>query len=215
MDGLEKYSEAAELEDVLIDCKNGIITKSQLDMHIDNYISSLDDHNSIFQKNPMVFNGLLEYLYKVCISKIFIRNIGHSYDYNLFNDIFINIYIPLCYRFNYVPSITSFTSHLIHININNIYNIRHGIRHSNDSDKVNIDTVEIIKLWTSLCDSDLFDNIVHTNSVGSIFTAKVRGYSDQPNNMPMIQVNNYASIDAAQLDLLANDNGSPAQLPNL
>jgi hypothetical protein len=56
---------------------------------------------------------------------------------------------------------------------------------------------------------------MQTNSIGGIFTAKVRGYSDQPNSAPMIQVNNYASSDTKQLDLLANDNGSPAELPKM
>jgi hypothetical protein len=94
-----------------------------------------------------------------------------------------------------------------------IYTIKHGIY--GDGNKVNNNILSYLKIWDNLCDADLFAHIMQTNSIGGIFTAKVRGYSDQPNSAPMIQVNNYASIDTKQLDLLANDNGSPAELPKM
>ena len=58
-------------------------------------------------------------------------------------------------------------------------------------------------MWQQYCDSDLFNHIAQTNSVGGMFVAKVRGYSDTPQQTPQITVNLSPMIDAKQLQTIA------------
>jgi hypothetical protein len=214
MESLEKYHDTADVDNILCESKNGkFVTGYEIESCVNEYLEKTYNSELIFQNKPMIFNGLLEYIYSKCIKTVIEDTDTQSYDYKLLNDIFINIYIQLCYKFGYIPNIGIFISHLVHKDMTYIYSIRHGI--NNNGDKVNNNIISYLKIWDNLCDADLFAHIMQTNSVGGIFTAKVRGYSDQPNNAPMIQVNNYASIDAAQLDLLAESNDPPAQLPKL
>ena len=63
-------------------------------------------------------------------------------------------------------------------------------------------------MWQEYCDSDLFNHIAQNNSVGGMFVAKVRGYSDTPNPAATITVNLTPNIDEKQLKTIA------AMLPN-
>lgn len=58
-------------------------------------------------------------------------------------------------------------------------------------------------MWQEYCDSDLFNHIAQNNSVGGMFVAKVRGYSDAPQTAPQITVNLTPNIDAKQLSNIA------------
>lgn len=100
--------------------------------------------------------------------------------------------------FNYVPNISTFCNHLVHIDISNCYNINNGF-YRKDGSKVNNNTYSIYKNWQQICDGDLFGYIAQTGSVGGIFVAKVKGYSDQPQQQPQIQVNITPAIDEKQL----------------
>ena len=64
--------------------------------------------------------------------------------------------------------------------------------------------------WIEVCDSDLFTHIAHTGSIGGMFLAKVKGYSDQPQQSITIALET-PRIDEKQLTRLA---ATPApQLP--
>ena len=95
---------------------------------------------------------------------------------------------------------------MVHINIQYIYTIKNGL-YSN-GEKVISNANEYIKEWLEYCDSDLFNHIAQNNSVGGMFVAKVRGYSDTPSPTPAITVNLTPNIDEKQLKNIA------AMLPN-
>ena len=195
----ERY-EAAEVEDILVENKEGkIITQSDIQRTIDIYINGLRDPESIYNNKPMIFNGLLEAIYRRNIKYILPNT--YNLDYELLDSIFINIYINLCYMFSYIPSVLSFCNHLVKIEVSGIYTIQSGF-YRPDGSKINNRFIEICKKWESFCTSDLFDNIAHNNSVGCIFIAKVKGYTDQPQPAPQIQVNITPAIDEKQLQAL-------------
>ena len=195
----ERY-EHGEIDDILVENKEGkIITQSDIQRTIDIYINGLRDPESIYNNKPMIFNGLLEVIYRRNIKYILPNT--YNLDYELLDSIFINIYINLCYTFSYIPSVLSFCNHLVKIEVSGIYTIQSGF-YRPDGSKINNRFIEICKKWESFCTSDLFDNIAHNNSVGCIFIAKVKGYTDQPQPAPQIQVNITPAIDEKQLQAL-------------
>jgi hypothetical protein len=195
----ERY-EAAEIDDILVENKEGkIITQSDIQRTIDIYINGLRDPESIYNNKPMIFNGLLGAIYRKNIKYILPNTF--NLDYELLDSIFINIYINLCYTFSYLPSVLCFCNHLVKVEVSGIYTIQSGF-YRPDGSKINNRFIEICKKWESFCTSDLFDNIAHNNSVGCIFIAKVKGYTDQPQPAPQIQVNITPAIDEKQLQAL-------------
>ena len=190
---LDRYSNY-EIDDTIVTSKEGkYITKTEIQNSIDNYINTLYKPDDIFNNKPMVFNGLLEYIYKHNIKPIIPNT--YNYDWQLLDNVFDNIYINLCYTFSYIPMVSIFCNHLVHIDIKYIYNIKDGIRVT-DNSKVNPNIIRYIQKWLNICDSDLFTHIAQTNGVGGMFVAKIRGYSDQPQQ---IAVN--ISADVPKLDL--------------
>lgn len=190
-----------EIDEILVTCKAGIISQKDIQMSIDNYVSRLHNADDIYNNKPMLFNGLLEYIYKHNIKHL-IPDDTVRYNWELLDDIFINIYINLCYSFNYIPMVSTYCNHMVHIDVSYIYSIKDGIRLS-DGNRVTDNIVKYIKRWISFCDSDLFNHIAQNNSVGGMFVAKVRGYSDTPTQPPAITVNLNPQIDAKQLQAIA------------
>ena len=191
-----------EIDDILVSCKAGVITSKDIQISINNYLETLYNPNEIYNNKPMLFNGLLEYIYKHNIKHLLQYNeTNNNYDWKLLNDVFINIYINLCYSFGYIPMLSTFIYHVLHIDLTYIYNIKDGIRL--DGSKVINNSSNYIKMWQQYCDSDLFNHIAQTNSVGGMFVAKVRGYSDQPTPAAAITVNLTPKIDEKQLKSIA------------
>ena len=196
-----------EIDSILVSCKAGVITTKDIQISINNYMDTLYKPEEIYNNKPMLFNGLLEYIYKHNIKHLLQYNeTNNNYDWKLLNDVFINIYLNLCYSFNYLPMVSTFVYHMVHINIQYIYTIKNGL-YSN-GEKVISNANEYIKEWLEYCDSDLFNHIAQNNSVGGMFVAKVRGYSDTPQLSPAITVNLTPNIDEKQLKTIA------AMLPN-
>jgi len=190
---LDRYSNY-EIDDTIVTSKEGkYITKTEIQNSIDNYINTLYKPDDIFNNKPMIFNGLLEYIYRHNIKPIIPNT--YNYDWQLLDNVFENIYINLCYTFSYIPMVSIFCNHMVHIDVKYIYNIKDGIRVT-DNSKVNPNIIRYIQKWLTICDSDLFTHIAQTNGVGGMFVAKVRGYSDQPQQ---IAVN--ISADVPKLDL--------------
>ena len=195
------------IDDILVECKAGIITQTDIQRSINNYLETLYKPEEIYNNKPMLFNGLLEYIYKHNIKHLLQYNeTNNNYNWEFLNDVFINIYLNLCYSFNYLPMVSTYVYHLVHINIQYIYTIKNGL-YSN-GDKVISKANEYIKEWLEYCDSDLFNHIAQNNSVGGMFVAKVRGYSDTPSPAAAITVNLTPNIDEKQLKSIA------AMLPN-
>ena len=194
-----------DIDDILVSCKAGIITSKDIQISINNYLDTLYNPNEIYNNKPMLFNGLLEYIYRHNIKALMPKDL-YSYDWDLLNDIFINIYINLCYTFGYIPMVSTFILHLVHANISYAYTIKSGIRC--DGSKVSTKVTNYLKIWSEYSDSDLFNHIAQNNSVGGMFVAKVRGYSDTPQAAPQITVSLTPNIDEKQLKAVA------AMLPN-
>ena len=80
MERLEKYHDmSAEIDDILIDCKSGIITRSQLELVCEDYIKRLKSEEQIY-KNSSTFQGLLNYVGNRLIKPII--NTEHYKDYD-------------------------------------------------------------------------------------------------------------------------------------
>lgn len=196
-----------EIDSILVSCKAGVITTKDIQISINNYLDTLYKPEEIYNNKPMLFNGLLEYIYRHNIKHLLQYNeTNNNYNWEFLNDVFINIYLNLCYSFNYLPMVSTFVYHMVHINIQYIYTIKNGL-YSN-GEKVISNANEYIKEWLEYCDSDLFNHIAQNNSVGGMFVAKVRGYSDTPNPAAAITVNLTPNIDEKQLKSIA------AMLPN-
>ena len=203
-------AEEMQPEEILVSCEAGIITSSDIQRSINEYLAKLHDPNDIYGNKPMLFNGLLEFIYVRNLQRIF--TIDRYNDYMLLDTIFNRIYLNLCYSFSYVPMVTVFCNHLIHLDIANIYTIKDGLRVNNNSNREYNNKLNLlISKWLSVCDSDLFTHIAHTGSIGGMFLAKVKGYSDQPQQSITIALET-PRIDEKQLTRLA---ATPApQLPD-
>ena len=190
---MEKYKDM-EIDNILIDCNQGIITQRDIDRSIEEYINTLPNPDVIYINGHKSFNNLLLYLYKHCIKSILPKTYKH--DYKLLDDIFINIYMPLTYRFNRIASINNFCI-LINIDYSLFYDIKNGIYRSNDCNVNNI-TSQIVKKWISICDGELIDNVTHTGNIGAMFVAKTRGFREEPQTVVMIDTH-APKIDAKQI----------------
>ena len=193
---MEKYKDM-EIDNVLIDCNQGIITQRDIDRSIEEYLNTLQNPDVIYINGHKSFNNLLLYLYKHCIKHILPKTYKH--DYKLLDDIFINIYMPLTYRFNRIASINNFCI-LINIDYSLFYDIKNGVYRSNDENVNNI-TSQIVKRWISICDGELIDNVTHTGNIGAMFVAKTRGFREEPQTVVMIDTH-APKIDAKQIDNL-------------
>lgn len=207
LEGLE-IVEDATIEGILVSSSKGIITTTDIQRSIYEYMQKLHDPELLYSNKPLVFNGLLEHIYSKNIKPLLPDTIFNNYQ--LLDDIFTNVYINLCYSFSYVPLVTVFTNHLVHIDISNIYSIKDGIRFNNQgNDNNNYYLYKLCLKWLSICDSDLFTHIAHTGSIGGMFLAKVKGYSDQPQNSVQITIQT-PRIDEKQIEALA-----AGQMPEL
>ena len=184
-----------EIENVLINNECGIITEKDIEKSINEYSLSLQDPNELYNSKNMLFNGLLRYIYKHNIQYIIPDT--YSNDYMLFDNIFYSIYLPLCYKYNRVPSINSFANHLLNKHISYIYDLKTGSYRDISGSKVNINVLTIIKNWEEICNGDLSDYIVHTSSIGGIFRAKTKGFRE--NDTIKIELRDNPVLDLKQI----------------
>ena len=188
-----------ELDEILIDCKQGIITTKDIETSISEFENTLSDPEVLYINGHKSFNGLLMYIYRHNIKSILPNTYNH--DYKLLDDIFNLIYLPLTYRYNRIASINNYCI-LVNIDYSLFYDIKNG-EYRSTNDKVTINTSQIIKNWINKCNGELIDNVMHTGNVGGIFVAKTRGFSDTPAAAPAITVNLNPQIDAKQLQAIA------------
>lgn len=189
------------VDDIVISSEYGVITQTQIEQCIDNFMLSMNDVNDLYKNGHKSFNLLLMYLYKHCIKYVLGDKLQH--DYILLDNIFINIYIPLTYRFNRIASVNNF-SILVNIDYSLFYDIKNGCYRSNNHN-VTLYKTQIIKKWINICNGELIDNVMHTGNIGAMFVAKTRGFREEQQNN--IQVNiELPQIDAKQLAAIAQTN---------
>jgi hypothetical protein len=185
-----------EVDNILVRYNDMVITEYDLENCINRYLSTLINPDDIY-KNHRLFNGMLLYLYKHLI--VYILPDTYNNDYDLLDGIFMNIYIPLCYIYNHIPSISNF-SILTRLQYSYIYDLHTGTY--KDGSIVNNKSKQIVKKWIDICDGELLENIMHTNSVGSMFVAKVHGFRED--NIASVNITvNQPVITETQLNSIA------------
>ena len=190
-------------DDVLVDCKQGVISKSDLENKCKEYIDQLPVPESIYN-NSTVFQGLIRYLHRTLIKPIIPNTTKH--DYKLYDCIFDNIYMYLLSIYGYLGNIITFC-YLIGVDykyISDIHmgNYNNGLYKQNDCE-INIDTLRIISKWYNSIESSYVDKVSNQNGIGAMFLLKsVYGYSDtQTVHIDMAE--NKPQIDVRQLAELA------------
>ncbi len=183
------------VDDILVESDIGFITSQDIEKSINDFESSLNDPGILYINGHKSFNLLLRYIYKHNIKHILPNT--YNNDYELLDQIFINIYINLCYRYNRIPSISCFCINLVFIDYGNVYDLKIGTYRST-GDKVNINTKRIVEKWTRICDGELIDNVTHTGNIGAMFVAKTRGFREEPQTIVMIDTH-APRIDAKQI----------------
>ena len=145
---------------------NGMeVYQSEIDILCSEYISSLHDESMIYKST--VFSGMLNYIYRNKL-KYIIPN-TYNNDYALLDDIFNNIYIELCTRYNICPSIIQF-SVLCNIDNGLMSSINKGVH--DDGSRVNPITVQTVKKWYATCEAMLLGKAQNENAIGAIFALK-------------------------------------------
>ena len=195
---IEHYKDNV-IDNVILEYDNIVITEYELEKHINNYIDTLNNPDDIYNKSTKAFNGLLLYLYKHLIKYILPNT--YNYNYELLDIIFREIYVNLSYRYNRTCSINLFCI-LVGIDYNYFYDIKTGT-YKNTGIIVNPNNVNIIKNWINYCNSELIEDVVTTNGIGSMFRAKVHGFREDNTTNVSITVN-LPQVSESQLQKLAS-----------
>lgn len=153
-----------------------VIYSDDINLLCDEYINSLPAPDMIYKS--ACFNGLLDYIYRQCLKRIInISKNNGKYNYTVLDNIFNDIYLPLCYRYNITPTVIQFTS-LVKIDNAHLSDLRSGV-YRTSSANVNPSTTQIVKTWYKACESATIGKVLNESSIGGMFIAKaVYGYSD-------------------------------------
>lgn len=162
------------MKDNVIISDSGIeIFQSDIDVLVNEYISTLPDETMIYKS--MTFKGLLLYIYTHKL-KYVIESIKNnkqmndsSIDYSLMDSIFENIYLPLCYKFFIVPTVLSFS---VFVGISNTYLTEVSSGTYRNGSKVKPENTATVKKWYAVCESALADKAFNDNGIGAIFGLK-------------------------------------------
>ena len=171
---------------------NGVeIYQNDIDIVCQEYIQSLPFPDMVTKSS--VFSGMLAEISRKII-KPFIDNDRKKrnttrYDYDLLNDIFYLIFIPLCNRFNICGSVLLF-SVFCGIPNEHLSDIRNGVYRFNGS-TVNPANAQTVKNWYHTIESNLLLKATNESSIGSIFALKANyNYND---NLQKIEIVNSAN----------------------
>lgn len=162
----------------IIAAVNGMqIYQSDIDLYTAEYIDSLPNPDNIYKS--ATFTGLIEFISRKVIKPLNITDsTGKTLNYKALNDIFYNIYIPICTRFNICPTVIGFST-LAKIDRANLTDIKNGIYRS-DGRKASPEATQIVKKWFETCENGLTGKAINENGIGSIFLLKSKyGYQEQ------------------------------------
>lgn len=195
------------ITDILVRSEKGFIVWDDIETAINEYKLKLPNPDFLYTKS-ITFEGLIRYLYHRVISPIIPKS--HRHDYKLLDDIFNNIYVPLCNIYGFQLNVLLFCL-LCDININNINAIGQG-RNVNGDPVSNRELTAYIEKWKAACESGLYSNVSNHSSIGSMFLLKsVYGYQEQ--QTIRIETDSSAPrIDTKQLQTLAQSDQEPQQI---
>jgi hypothetical protein len=203
-----------DIETALVKANNISIYQSDIDMIAEDYINTLPDETMIYKS--AVFSGLLDNIYKRLLKNVITRDNGlynRSLDYKVLDNIFRNIYLPLCTRYGIVPTIQQFSTVLCNISNSALSEIRKGY-HRTTGAKVNPNDSAIVQKWYELSESGLYSRAIQENSIGSIFALKaVHGMSDT--QTIRIESNEIDSHETAAEIMARHDSAMIPQKPDL
>lgn len=165
------------------------IYNDDIDLYLNEYIDSLSDQSLIYK--PMVFNGLLQYIYKHCFDiqsdNIYKNHSNIDYNNTYILSYLIDKYLLINYQYNHIPSLLGFSlfSGISNATLNDWLNGRYR---NNTESLISVDGmdkplshIQSVKRLKDMCELALVSNTAETNSVGSLFLLKANyGYSDQP-----------------------------------
>ena len=158
------------MDSVIIQCGDIAIYSDNIAVLCEQYISTLPEPGMIYKAS--VFRGLLDYLYRHCLKDVNIRKAENKayLDYQKLDELFFELYLPLTYKYNSIPSIMGFCS-MLHISNENMTETKAGI-YRDGSVRANKADSEIVKKWSMICESSLYDKATTENSIGAIFGLK-------------------------------------------
>lgn len=178
------------MKDNVIIANNGTeIYQSDIDILCDDYIATLPDPTTIYSKSTS-FSGLLLYIYKHCIKQLIyndkvLRGNTFNNNYALLNDIFREIYIPLCYKYDIEPTIVQFCF-FTDIERSNLTDINNGI-YRKDGSRVNPETQRTVKKWFLACEESSLAGAKKHGKIGDIFDLKSNyGYTEAPQKLEIV-----------------------------
>lgn len=182
--------ENAEVANILVKSDTGFITQEMLDSCIQEYINKLPMPEYIYTK-AQTFNGLIRYIYNKLIYNILPKSYRHNY--KLLDDIFRNIYLPLCNMYSFTPNVLLFCN-LCNMSEECISLYNNSVCSTENSNKDNI--IKLIKTWTNEIESALVSNVSDHSSIGSMFLLKSK-YGYRENDILTVEV----SADTPRIDL--------------
>lgn len=145
------------------------------------YIQSLPDETLIYKKSN-IFLGLLEYIYKNVISIYLLDTSKYNNDYEMLNDIFYSIYLPLTYKYGYTPSLYMYSS-FVHVDSSMFTELLQGIY--KDGSRVKNETSNTVRKWYNTCKAATITRAIDDNSIGAIFASKA-AYGLRENDNPEV-----------------------------
>lgn len=182
---------------------------------VDDYLSTLDNPERIYENNKGLFNGMMKYIYL----NYFRGNIDTG-DIQYLDDIW-NIYTSLCYKYNKRPTLlnfsiltgidnSTFNDWKIGTNRQYIYydsdnnRIKNYIewknKHPGEVPRKELSRIhsQTVKKWMQECEAALYDGATEQNSIGCIFALKANyGYTE---TAPVPTVNqNQRVLSASEL----------------
>ena len=160
-----------DAENVILVKDNIQVYESDIQVLCEEYINSLPDPEMVYK--TAVYNGLLDYIYKHLLCNVITADNGltnSSYDYQILDNIFYSVYVPLCSRYDKTPTVLQFTSMLCHIDNRNISDVKNGVYRNGR--KVNSDSSRTVQKWYQTCESALYNRAIECNSIGAIFGLK-------------------------------------------
>lgn len=146
---------------------NGIeIYENDISVLCNEYESQYDDIEEKI-KEPVFFTGLMIFISQRLFKKI--TENRYNNDYDALNEIFYRFFLPVCVRYNRIPTLLNFCS-MVGLSNSYLTSIINGVYVTGD--KVNPKTCETCKKWKEECENALFDFTLYRNSVSGIFALK-------------------------------------------
>ncbi len=159
-------------ENPLIEYQGIQIFGSDIEIVTNEYLNKLSNPDLIYTK-VAVFNGLLDSIYKKLLKPMVYNPdvLRQSYDYQLLDNIFRSVYLPVCHAFNKTPTILAFCV-LVDIDNYNVRCVKNGFYA--DGTKVSNIHKAIVTKWYQICESGLSGKALEENSIGAMFYLKAR-----------------------------------------